>query len=73
MDTPDSGLYTLAEAAAQLGIATQTLRIQAKSGRIRAFKIADIWLVTGDAIAEYRDRSLGRPFGRVKAAPEIAE
>ncbi len=53
-------ILSLAEAATRLGVATQTLRIQAKTGRLRATKVGPIWTTTEEAVEEYRERSLGR-------------
>lgn len=54
---PDD-ILTLAEAAKALGLAQQTLRIQAKAGRLRARKLGPMWVTTAAAVNEYRLRSL---------------
>lgn len=57
-------IYSLGEAAEQLGITQQTLRIQAKAGKIKARKIGTVWVVDEPAIEAYRATSLGRPGRR---------
>lgn len=59
-------ILSLADAAKRLGVAHQTLRIQAKLGRLRAAKIGSMWTTTESAVEEYRERSLGRFAGRRK-------
>lgn len=59
----DTKLYSLTEAAESLGLAAQTLRIQAKAGRIRARKVGSQWVVDSEAIEAYRSNVLGRPGG----------
>lgn len=47
-------LMTLAEAARELGLARDTLKIQAQHGRLRAEKIGRDWLVTRAEVERYR-------------------
>lgn len=58
---------TLAEAAAELGVAESTLRRQAADGRFAATKVGRDWITTRDAVAVYRATSLGRPGRRAVA------
>jgi hypothetical protein len=57
---------TLHDAAGQLGLAVQTLRVQARLGRFRATKVGYQYLTTQAAIDEYRQTSLGRFAPRQK-------
>lgn len=47
-------LYTLRDAAEQLGVAPSTLRHQIANGKFDARKIGKDWYVTPEAIAFYR-------------------
>lgn len=57
---------TLHDAAGQLGLAVQTLRVQARLGRFSATKVGRQYLCTQKAVDEYRQVSLGRFAGRQK-------
>ena len=64
MDLDD--LLSLAEAAADLGIAPATLRHQAQVGHIRARNIGKTWITTRQEVDRYRAEHLGR-VGRPSA------
>lgn len=51
---------TLNEAAAELGVATSTLRHQIRNRRLKATKVGPVWTVTPRELARYREESLGR-------------
>jgi excisionase family DNA binding protein len=53
-------MLTLAEAAARLGLAHNTLRWQIRNGKIRAKKIGPLWVVTDAEVERYRRESLGK-------------
>ena len=59
---------TLAEAAAQLGVAPATLRGQAAKGRLRARIAGKTYLVTPEEVARYAIESRGR-VGRPRRQP----
>lgn len=46
-------LISLNEAAALSGLSGAQLRLLAKKGRLRAFKIGKNWVTTPEAVAEY--------------------
>jgi excisionase family DNA binding protein len=52
---------TLTEVAAQLGVATATLRHQIKNRRLEATKIGRDWMVDEAEVRRYAEMSLGRP------------
>ena len=54
---------TLAQAAAQLGLDTSTLRHQIRNGHLRAHKFGSVWAVSQRELARYRERSLGNKGG----------
>jgi hypothetical protein len=54
-------IITLAEAAAELGIASVTLRAAVGRGRLRARLIGKTWVTTRDEVERYRRESLGQP------------
>lgn len=56
---------TINEAAAALGLAASTLRVQIAHGRLRATKRGRDWWVTPAEIERYRRESLGKA-GRPK-------
>jgi excisionase family DNA binding protein len=58
-------MYSLAEAAALLGVAHSTLRHQAQTGALRATKVGKTYVVTDEEVERYRAESLGRPGRRV--------
>ncbi len=61
-------LFTVAEAAAQLGISPETLRTAARVGTLKVVKFSPrLNLVTPEAIEAYRRAHLGRS-GRPKGA-----
>jgi excisionase family DNA binding protein len=51
---------TLAEAAARLGVAASTLRVQIHNGKLKARLIGKTWTVTDREIERYRAESKGR-------------
>ena len=53
---------SLTEAAALAGLSTNQLRVLARKGRLRAFKIGKTWVTTPEAVAEY----VGNPELRSK-------
>lgn len=53
-------IMTLAQAAAFLGLATVTLRVQTQRGKLRAVKTGSVWLVTKQEVERYRSEHLGR-------------
>jgi excisionase family DNA binding protein len=53
--------YTLAEAAAMLGVAPGTLNVQARRGRLKAKKIGHFWTVSAAEVERYRRDVLGKP------------
>lgn len=57
-------MMSLAQAAAKLGLSPGTLRNQALSGKLRAFKVGRDWLVTDEELERYRGESLGKPGRR---------
>lgn len=64
------GWLTLTQAAAQLGIQAQTLKIQAQHGRLRAEKVGRDWLVSPAEVSRYRAEHLGKRGRRVSAASQ---
>ena len=58
---------TLTEAAALLGVAASTLRVQANRGQLKARKVGRDWHVTRREIERYRRESLGRHKGPPRA------
>lgn len=59
---------TLAEAAADLGLSVQTLRVQIGNGRFKARRLGHIWVTDERAVAAYRAESLGKPGTRKRKA-----
>lgn len=57
-------IMTLAEAAPLLGLSPETLRVQARKGRLAARLIGKTWVTTRSAIERYREQSLGQPGRR---------
>lgn len=51
---------TLGEAAEDLGLSAETLRVQVRNGRFRAALVGKTYITDDAAIAEYRVRSLGK-------------
>lgn len=50
----DEGRYiSLGEAAARCGLSHPQLRLLARTGRLKAFKIGKTWVTTPEAVAEY--------------------
>ena len=62
---------TLAEAAADLGLDTSTLRRQIARGSLRARKVGPVWTVSRREVDRYRAASLGRHQNR-KPARRVA-
>jgi excisionase family DNA binding protein len=52
---------TLTEAAARLGVAASTLRVQIRNGKLRGKLVGKTWTVTNGEIERYRAESLRRP------------
>lgn len=63
---------TLAEAAAQLGVAPSTLRGQVAKGRLRARLVGKTYLVTPEEVARYAAQSRGRSGRPRRAAASAA-
>lgn len=57
---------TLNEAAALLGLAPQTLRVQVHAGKLHATKRGRDWWVTPSEVERYRAESLGKVGRRAK-------
>ena len=57
---------TLAEAAAQLGLSPDTLRIQVNRGKLKAVKPARDWLVTQAEVDRYAREHQSLPQGKPK-------
>lgn len=53
-------MLTLTEAAARLGLAASTLRVQVHRGKLRARLIGKTYVVTHREVERYRSASLGR-------------
>jgi predicted site-specific integrase-resolvase len=47
-------MFSIPEAAKELGLAPSTLRHQIKNGKLAARKVSRDWYVTADEIARYR-------------------
>lgn len=54
---PNADYLTVAEAAAKLGIKTQSLRTAIQAGRLPVVRVHGRVLVTTEALAEYRART----------------
>lgn len=48
---------TLEEAAASLGVAASTLRVQIRNGKLRGQKVGPVWTVTPKEVERYRRES----------------
>lgn len=53
-------MLTLTEAAARLGLAASTLRIQIGRGKLRARLVGKTWTVSEREVERYRVESLGK-------------
>ena len=53
-------MLTLAQAAARLGVAASTLRIQIHKGKLRGRLVGKTWTVSEREVERYRAESLGR-------------
>jgi excisionase family DNA binding protein len=51
-------MHTIPEAAKMLGVSPQTLRLQARIGKLRAIKMGREWLVTTEEVERYRRENL---------------
>jgi excisionase family DNA binding protein len=51
---------TLTEAAARLGLAASTLRVQIRNGKLRGKLVGKTWTVTDREVERYRVASLGK-------------
>jgi hypothetical protein len=50
----EEGRYiSLSEAAAQCGLSHPQLRLLARTGKLKAFKIGKTWVTTPEAVAQY--------------------
>ena len=47
-------MLTLTEAAAQLGLAASTLRVQIRNGKLKARKVGRDWTVSEREVERYR-------------------
>ncbi len=47
-------MHTIPDAAKMLGVSPQTLRLQARIGKLRAVKIGREWLVRAEEVERYR-------------------
>lgn len=45
---------TLSEAAASLGVAVSTLRVQLRNGKLRGKKVGPVWTLTRREVDRYR-------------------
>jgi excisionase family DNA binding protein len=54
-------MLTLAEAAAELGISSATLRHQVQLGRMTARLFGKTYVITAQELQRYRATSLGKP------------
>jgi excisionase family DNA binding protein len=52
---------TLEEAAASLGVAASTLRVQMRNGKLRGTKVGPVWTVTPKEVERYRKESRRTP------------
>lgn len=60
VDTDGHPLYealTLEEAAALLGVAASTLRVQLRNGKLHGSKVGPVWTVTTQEVERYRTES----------------
>jgi len=55
-------IMSLTQAAARLGLSRETLKVQARRGKLRATKIGNIWTVTAAEVQRYEVEHKGR-FG----------
>jgi len=55
---------SLRDAADRLGLAPNTLRIQANRGSLNAIKIGRDWVVEAGEVERYRDAVQGKPGNR---------
>lgn len=55
---------TIVEAAASLGLAASTLRVQIRNGALRATKFASIWVIAPEEVERYRAVSRGNHGNR---------
>ena len=53
-------VMTFSQAAASLGLATVTLRVQTQRGKLKATKVGSVWLVTKGEVERYRREHLGK-------------
>lgn len=51
-------MHTIPEAAKLLGLSPQTLRLQARIGKLRAVKVGREWLVRAEEVDRYRRENL---------------
>ena len=60
-------MHTIPQAAELLGVSPQTLRFQARVGKLRAVKIGREWVVTPNEVERYRRENL-RPVPMPESA-----
>lgn len=48
---------TLEEAAASLGVAASTLRVQIRNGKLKGRKVGPVWVLTPKEVERYRRES----------------
>lgn len=61
---------TLEEAAASLGVAASTLRVQLRNGKLRGKKVGPVWTLTPKEVERYRLQSLRPQFVTSLVGPE---
>lgn len=61
---------TLREAAASLGVAASTLRVQIRNGKLRGKKVGPVWVLTPKEVERYRKESRRMVIQTVLAGPE---
>ncbi len=69
MQVGDDEVLTLKQAAARLGLSSETLRLQVRRGRLKAMLAGKTYLVTGKEVARYEREVKGR-HGRVPMAKQ---
>ena len=59
-------ILSLRQAADELGLSPQTLRVQIHNGVLKATKISRDWVVTSDEVERYRSEVVGRYGNRYR-------
>ena len=62
-------MITLADAAAELGLTSSTLRRQIERGSLRARKVGPVWTISRRELERYRAEHLGRIGGPGRPRP----